>query len=181
MTSRLIDAYARPFDITQTQVVLVDAHPATVAAGLQRLPLSNPVAEAIEALGLAGRLTAGPAQLAARGEYERVYGLVWRLAPGRPVWLQPRDIGGFAAPGHVKVIWDVDVRVGALDGAVLASTTRFLATDDFARARLLTAWGLIGTVATALSKRALATLQGYAEHDEPDFGAPNATDLQVAA
>jgi hypothetical protein len=181
MTSRLIDAYARPFDITQTQVVLVDAHPATVAAGLQRLPLSLPAIAAIEALGITGRLAARPAQLAARGAYERVYGLLWRLVPGEPVRLEPRDIGGFADPGHVKVIWDLDVRAGAQDGAVLASTVRFVATDDPARARLLTAWGLVGSVSTALSKRALATLQAYAEeHDELALGGP-AADLRLVA
>jgi hypothetical protein len=182
MTSRLIDAYARPFDITQTQVVVVDAHPATVAAGLQRLPLSIPAIAAIEALGITGRLAAGPAQLAARGAYERVYGLLWQVVPGQPVRLEPREIGGFAGPGHVKVIWDLDVRAGAQDGAVLASTMRFVATDDSARASLLTAWGLVGAVSTVLSKRALATLQAYAEeHDELALGAPAAADLRLVA
>jgi hypothetical protein len=182
MTSRLIDAYAHPFDISQTQVVLVDAPPATVAAGLHRLALSNPAAPAIEALGLAGRLTAGPAQLAARGAFERVYGLVWRLAPGQPVRLAPRDIGGFAGPGHVKVVWDVDVRAGAMDGAVLASTMRFVATDDAARANLLTAWGLVGAVSAVVSKRAFTTLKAYAEERvEHTFDALTATDARVAA
>jgi hypothetical protein len=182
MTSRLIDAYARPFDVTQTQVVLVDAHPATVAAGLRRLPLSNPATAAIEALGIAGRLAAGPAQLAARGAYERVYGLLWQLAPGQPVRVEPRDLGGFAGPGHLKVIWDLDVRAGALDGAVLACTTRFVATDDTARASLLTAWGLVGAVSTVLSNRALATLRGYAEeNDASALGAPSAANLGLAA
>jgi hypothetical protein len=182
MTSRLIDAYARPFDISQTQVVLVDAHPATVTAGLGRLPLSSPAIAAIEALGITGRLVAGPAQLAARGAHERVYGLLWRLAPGQPVGLEPRDIASFADPGHVKAIWDVDVRAGAQHGAVLASTTRFVATDDAARASLLTAWGLVGAVSTVLSKRALATLRAYAEeHDEAAFDAPIAADLRLAA
>jgi hypothetical protein len=82
----------------------------------------------------------------------------------------------------VKVIWDVDIRAGAYDGAVLASTTRFVATDDAARASLHAAWGLVGAVSTALSKRALATLQGYAEEqDEPAFGAPTATDFRLVA
>jgi hypothetical protein len=173
MTRRLIDDYAGPFDISQTQVVLVDAQPATVAAGLQRLSLSNPAMTAIEALGIAGRLAAGPSQLAARGAYERVFGLTWQLAAGA------RDA---AAPGSVKVVWDVEVSAGALDGAVISSTTRFVATDDAARASLLAAWPLVGTVSTALSKRALATLRGYAEEqDEAVFGAPTATDLRLVA
>jgi hypothetical protein len=182
MTSRLIDAYARPFAVTQTHVVLVDADPAAVADGLQRLPLSNPATAACEALGIMDRLAAGPSQLAARGTYERVYGLIWRLPPGRPVRLEPHDIGGFAAPGHVKVFWDVDVSAGALDGAVLASTMRFVATDEAARTSLLAAWALVGGVSTALCKRALATLRRYAEeHDEPASGAPTATDLRLVA
>jgi hypothetical protein len=182
MTRRLIDAYAHPFDITQTQVVLVDAHPAAVAAGLQCLPLSSPATAAIEALGLAGHLAAGPAPLAARGAYERVYGLLWQLAPGQPVGLEPPDIGDFAEPGHVKVVWDVDVRAGAMDGAVLASTMRFVATDDAARANLLTAWGLVGAVSAVVSKRAFATLKAYAEERvEHTFDALTATDVRVAA
>jgi hypothetical protein len=174
MTRRLIDDYARPFDISQTQVVLVDAQPATVAAGLQRVSLSAPAMTAIEALGITGRLAAGPSQLAARGAYERVYGVTWQLAPGA------RD--GSAAPDRVKVVWDVDIRAGALDGAVLASTTRFVAADDAARASLLAAWALVGAVSTALCKRALATLKGYAEEqDEAAFGAPMATELRLVA
>jgi hypothetical protein len=82
----------------------------------------------------------------------------------------------------LKVIWDLDVRAGALDGAVLACTTRFVATDDTARASLLTAWGLVGAVSTVLSKRALATLRGYAEeNDASALGAPTAANLGLAA
>ena len=98
MSGRLIDAYAGAFDITQTQVVLVDADPATVAPGLQRLRLSSTATAAIEALGIGGRLAAGPAQLAARDAYERVYGLLWRLAPARPAGPPPRHIGAVAGP-----------------------------------------------------------------------------------
>jgi hypothetical protein len=65
---------------------------------------------------------------------------------------------------------------------VLACTTRFVATDDAARASLLTAWGLVGAVSTVLSKRALATLRGYAEeHDEWALGAPGTANLRLAA
>lgn len=182
MSSRLIDTYARSFDITETQVALVDAQPATVAAALERLPLSGPATAAMDALGIAGWLAAGPAQLATRGRYERVYGLVWQLTTGTPVRLEPQDIPNFEEPGHVKVIWDVEIAPGAHDGAVLSSTRRFLATDDPARASLLTAWGLVGAVSAVLSRRALATLRSYAEElDEPALDAQPAEVLRLAA
>lgn len=142
--SRLIDAYARPFDITQTQVVLVDA-PQDSDASRSHIP--PPRRSRRSGSRVAWR--PAPAQLAARGAHERVYGLLWRLAPGQPVPLEPRDIGRFADPGHVKVIWDVDVRAGALDGAVLTSTTRFVATD---RAALLKSLGRPASTRT-LAKR----------------------------
>lgn len=82
----------------------------------------------------------------------------------------------------MKVIWDVEVRPGAHDGAVLSSTTRFVATDDPARANLLAAWGVVGTVSTMLAKRALATLRDAAEeHQEHSLGVLAPADLRQAA
>jgi hypothetical protein len=163
--ARLLDAYARTFDITETRVVLVDAAPSTVLAALARLPLANPAIAALQSLEIADRLAFGPAALARTG-HEHVYGLVWRLTPGMPEQLEPRDVRGFVSPGYVKVIWDVQVHAGADTGATLASTTRFVATDDTARERLHAAWALVGLVSSALSARALATLRNYAEEND---------------
>jgi hypothetical protein len=164
--ARLIDAYARTFDITETRVVLVDAAPSTVLAALARLPLANPAITALQSLQIADRLAFGPAALAARTGHEQVYGLVWRLTQGMPEQLAPRDVRGFVSPGYVKVIWDVQVHTGADTGATLASTTRFVATDDTARERLHAAWALVGLVSSALSARALATLRNLAEEND---------------
>jgi hypothetical protein len=145
--TRLLDTYAPHFDITGTQVVLVDAEPPIVR---QALDHHRPT---IPPLGLGECLARAPTLLEARG-HERVYGLIWRLAAG-----------------HVKVVWDVQVDAGGETGSVLATTTRFVATDDQARAHLLDAWGLIGTVSTALTKRALTRVKRHAEAHEPTFEA----------
>jgi hypothetical protein len=164
--TRLLDTYARTFDITETRVVLVDAEPSTVLAGLARLPLSGPAMTAIQRLGIADRLAFGPAALTARTGLEQVYGLVWRLTAGPPEQLEAHDVQGFAGPGYVKIVWDVQVHAGADTGATLASTMRFVATDDTARKSLRAAWALVGPVSTALSTRALATLRNYAEEND---------------
>jgi hypothetical protein len=164
--ARLLDAYAPTFDITETRVVLVDTAPSTVLAALASLPLANPAITALQSLQIADRLAFGPAALAARTGHEQVYGLVWRLTPGMPEQLEPPDVRGFVSPGYVKVIWDVQVHAGADTGATLASTTRFVATDDTARERLHAAWALVGLVSSAFSARALATLRNYAEEND---------------
>jgi hypothetical protein len=160
--TRLLDAYAPEFDVSGTQVVLVDADPPIVRAALD---LHRP---AIPPLGLGERLALAPALLETRG-HERVYGLIWRLAAG-PAAL-PSSFDGFARPGHVKVVWDVQVEAGGESGAVLASTMRFTATDDQAREHLLDAWGLVGAVSTALTKRALTRVKRRAEAYEPGIEA----------
>jgi len=143
---RLLDKHAPQFDITGTQVVLVDAEPPIVRQALHHHRPTTP-------LGLGECLALAPTVLETRG-HERVYGLTWRLAAG-----------------HVKVVWDVQVDAGGETGSVLATTTRFVASDDQARAHLLDAWGLIGTVSTALSKRALTRVKRLAEAHEPGLEA----------
>jgi hypothetical protein len=61
--ARLIDTYAHTFDTTETRMVLVDAHPATVLGGVERLELARTVVHAIEAVGLADRLALAPTRL----------------------------------------------------------------------------------------------------------------------
>jgi hypothetical protein len=167
--------------------VVVDTDTSTVLAGLARLPLIVPAMTAVKALEIADRLAFGPAALAPRTGHEQVYGLVWRLTPGPPEQLESRDVGAFTSPGYVKVIWDVQVHAGADTGATLASTTRFIATDDTARERLMAAWALVGPVSSALSKRALATLRNYAEENDEHAASeapclPTATaELRLAA
>jgi len=142
---RLLDKHAPHFDVTGTQVMLVDAEPPIVR---QALDHHRPTP-----LGLGDGLALAPTLLETRG-HERVYGLTWRLASG-----------------HVKVVWDIQVDAGGETGSVLATTTRFVATDEQARAHLLDAWGVIGTVSTALTKRALTRVKRLAEAHEPGLEA----------
>jgi hypothetical protein len=162
-----IDEYARTFDVTDTLVVTVDAEPQTVRQALDRLDLAASAARALDALGVADRAALAPSPLAAAPGPELVFGLVWRLA-GPATTIAPCSVPAYDVPGHVKVIWDLRVRPGALEGALLSTTRRFTATDDAARARLLTAWGIIATIANSLSRQTLTAIKRYAEDRDGD-------------
>jgi hypothetical protein len=151
--NRLIDTYARTFDVTDTRVVLVDASPAAVLAAGERVELAHTVGQAVEALGLADRVVLAPTRLGSR-EGEHVFGMAARLdgAPDRP--------------GYVKVFWDVRVQPGAESGTTVSMTTRFVATDDSSREGLRAAWGVLGPVAAALTKQALSAVRRYAEEKD---------------
>ena len=99
--------------------------------------MRSTVGQAIEALGLTDRLVLAPTRLESR-EGEHVYGM---------------------AAGPVKVIWDLRVEPGAESGTTLSMTTRFVSTDRSSRESLRAAWGVLGPVAAALSKRALSAGQ----------------------
>jgi hypothetical protein len=163
-----IDEYAGTFDVTDTLVVSVGAEPETVREALDRVDLTAPVTRALEALGVADRLALPPSLLAAKPGTGLVLGLVWRVA-GPAKTIDARSVRAFDLPGHVKMLWDLRVEPGAGDGALLSTTRRFIATDDAARARLLGAWGVIGTFAQSLSQRTLTAIKRYAE-DRDDFG-----------
>jgi hypothetical protein len=143
--TRLLDEYAPNFDVTGTQVVLVDAEPPIVRKALDH---HRPT---IPPLALGAGLALAPTLLQTRG-HERVYGLIWRLPAGS---------------GRIKIVWDVQVDAGGEGGSVLATTTRFVATDDHARAQLLDTWGPISVVSTALTMRALTRVKRLAEAHEP--------------
>jgi hypothetical protein len=165
--ARLIDTYARKFDVTDTRVVLVDASPAAVYAAGERLALAHTVGRAIDALGVADHLVLAPTRLESR-EGEHLYGMAARL-DGAP-----------ESPGYVKVIWDVRVEPGAESGATLSMTTRFVSTDRASRERLGAAWGVLGPVAAALSRRVLATVKQYAE-DQDELPRRRVSTLALAA
>jgi hypothetical protein len=69
----------------------------------------------------------------------------------------------FGRPGHVKVRWEVQVRPAGDGGSFLSIATRFTATDDDSRARLLDAWGIVGPLSRSLARRAARTVQARAE------------------
>jgi hypothetical protein len=166
--ARLIDTYAQTFDVTETRVVLVDAHPAAVFGAVEHLELARTVVQAIEALDLADRLALAPTRLESRKGDERVYGMAARLDGVPADSVDPHDLGAFDRPGYLKVIWDVRVEAGGETGTILSTTTRFVSTDHSSRERLGAAWGVLGPVSAAVSKRALASVKRYAEdQDEP--------------
>jgi hypothetical protein len=158
--ARLIDTYARTFDVSDTRVVLVDASPEAVLAAGERLEIVRTVGQAIEALGLADRLALAPTLLESR-DGEHVYGM---------------------PAASVKVIWDVRVEPGPDSGTTLSMTARFVSTDHSSRERLRAAWPIVGPVSAALSKRALAEVTRHAEdHDELASPDAEASTLALAA
>jgi hypothetical protein len=160
------DSHAHNFDVSTSHVVAVDAEPATVLAGLDRLELADPVARTIELLGAAHRVALEPSPLAPANGTERVYGLAWRIDGGAAECVPAAQLAGFRAPGYVKVIWDVRVTGDADTGSYVSATTRFVATDDAARERLRAAWRLVGPLSADLAKRVLASVKRIAERDD---------------
>jgi hypothetical protein len=154
------------FDVTDTRVVMVDAQPAAVRRAARRLELARPVVQAIEAVGLADRLALAPTRLDSREGEEQVYGMVGRLHGVLAERVEPHELAAFDRPGHVKVIWDIRVKAGGETGAILSTTTRFIATDPSSRDRLRAAWGVLGPASAALSKRTLAAVKRYAEDQD---------------
>jgi len=161
-TADLIDDFTDTVDVTDTFVLAVDAELKTVREALERLPLGDSAARALDALGIADRVALGPALLASRPGAEHVFGLVWRVE-GPAETIDASELQAFDIPGYVKLIWDVQVRPSAGAGSFLFTTTRFAATDEVTRARLLAGWGVIGPFTKSLSQRTLAAVKAYAE------------------
>ena len=94
------------------------------------------------ALARAGASQVRKKQRIGRGGYERVYGLLWRVAP--TVQPEPGSIGNFAGPGHVhyyslhgrnstaEIKHDARVLIAAAEWAEAAAAAR-----DAARQALL--------------------------------------------
>jgi hypothetical protein len=164
-TANLIDDFTDTIDVTDTLVLAVNAEPETLAEALDRLALGDSVARALDALGVADRLVLGPALLASTRGKELVFGLVWRVEESVEA-IEPSDFQTFDTPGHVKVTWDLRVRPSAGGGSFLSTTTRFAATDEVTRARLLAGWGIIGRLAKSLSQRTLALVKACAEDSD---------------
>jgi hypothetical protein len=163
--SNQIDDFTDTFDVTDTFVLAVEAESNTLWEALDRLALTNSTARALHALGVADRVALGPALLASTRGTELVFGLVWRVeGPAEPI--DPSDLQAFDTPGYVKVIWDVRVQASTSGGSYLSTTTRFAATDEVTRARLLAGWGVIGLLTKSLAQRTLAAVKAYAEDSD---------------
>ena len=85
------------------------------------------------------------------GRTSSVYGLVWRVTAGPPGNSRPRDVAASPPRPREGRLGRRGSR-GRRHGATLASTTRFVATDDTSREPLRAAWALVGAVSTALRR-----------------------------
>jgi hypothetical protein len=159
-----IGDYLDTFDVTDSLVIAVESDTKTVLECLGLLNLIGPAVQALESIGIADRLTLAPTLLAAPGGEGLVFGLVWRVEQTAAAEeIDPSDFEAFDTPGYVKVIWDVQVTPSEGERAFLSTTTRFAATDEVTRARLLAGWGVIGPFSKSLSRRTLAAIRAYAE------------------
>jgi len=121
--------------------ITIDAGAHATRHALERLDLAAPALRALTELGLDDRVTRRPG------------GLTWHQHGGR---------------GPIEVDVDIDVQPRDEDGSLLSITTRFSATDESARLRVLDAWALVGPVASNLAERAARTVKDYAERDSFD-------------
>jgi hypothetical protein len=159
-----IDEHFETYDVTDTIATTIDVDLPLAIEALDRVDLGAALGRTLGSLGFAGRLASSPELLAAESDDERVYGLAWRTSgadSGADV--ETARLAELDGPGHVKVVWDVRILPNTAGGAVLSATTRFAATDDAARERLLDAWGTIGKAARQLVRQALRAVKSYAE------------------
>jgi hypothetical protein len=122
--------------VTNSLTLAIEADAKTTRRALLELDLAGPAFRALDALGLSERVT------------PRAGGSTWRH-------------------GDVAIDVDVDIRVtpNADDSSWLSIATRFSATDEQARIRLLDAWALVGPLASSLAERAARTVKAHAERD----------------
>ncbi len=134
-----LDARRPPAHVVTNSLTLAIAQSAeTTRESLGRLDLAAPALRGLEELGLGDRVALRPS------------GLSWRQGNWR---------------GEIEVDVDIRVEPTSEDSSSLSITTRFSATDEDARVRLLDAWALVGPVASTLADRAARTVKEYAERD----------------
>lgn len=146
-------------DLMESTTVVVDAAPALTVAAVCRVDLAAPIARALAALDLAGRFVLPPARIGPAR-----FGAVWRIDglphAGR---IAPERFDAFAAPGYVKLTWDVEVVPADDGGALLSIESDFAATDARSAERLLDGWSLIGPLSHALREHAGHAVKAFAE------------------
>jgi hypothetical protein len=145
-------------EVTDTLTIAVDAPPVSVREALSRIDPGAPLTRTLCALDAAGRLALAPARIG------RGLGMIWRIDARAPAErVSPAGFDSFSAPGHVKVRWEVEVTASGADGTLLSIVSRFTATDERSRGRLLDAWGVIGALSRVLVERAAHAVKSYAE------------------
>ena len=127
--------------LSNTLTIAVDASPQLTERALSSAPLAGPALRALRELGLEDRVE------------HRPQGLRWSH-PG--------------TNGAVEVDVDIDATADGEGGSWLTIKTRFSATDEDARVRLLDAWALVGPLASSLADRAARTIRERAERYDDD-------------
>lgn len=158
-------------DISESLTVTLEASAPAALEAVYRLDLADPAVRALHALGIGDRVALAPSILAASPGV-LVLGFVWSVADARPAAEVAADaFDTFDTPGHVKVRWEIRVEDGEGDRSYLSVSTRFAATDEFSRKRLLDGWGVIGAFSKVVSQRAVATVKAYLDHMEDELAA----------
>jgi hypothetical protein len=84
----------------------LEAEPRAVVAALERVDLAAPIARALRALDLAGRVVLSPAVVGPAGGGGLALGVIWRVGPTAPEQrVEPHAFEAFGSRGHVKVRW----------------------------------------------------------------------------
>lgn len=130
--------------LSNTLSIAVDASPHLTEQAVGGAQLAGPALRALRELGLEDRVALRPR------------GLRWSH-PG--------------TNGAVEVDVHIDAAADGEGGTWLTITTRFSATDEDARVRLLDAWALIGPLASSLAHRAARTIRERAERHDLDDAA----------
>jgi hypothetical protein len=125
--------------VSNALTVAVDQGAEATRRALRGLDLAAPALRALRELGLGDHVA---------------------LRPGGLSWRQP---GG---SGTIEADVEILVKPASEDSSWLSINTRFSATEEDARVRLLDAWALIGPLASSLADRAARSVKEYAERDE---------------
>jgi hypothetical protein len=153
--------------IVDAVTLAVDAPPAAVHSALTQVDRLGAPTRALDALGAGERLVLRPTALAPARPGAVSLGAIWRVGDEAA----PRDVPSaadfarFAAPGHVKLRWDVDVRPAADDRALLRVAGAATASDAQTHARLLDAWCLVAPLCDTLRRRLARAVAAAAESD----------------
>lgn len=131
--------------LSNALTVVVDADTRATSRVLQDVDLSGPALRALHELGLGEHVTL------------RRGGITWRHGD---------------AVGAIVVEVDIRVEPNGEDRTWLSINTRFSATDEPARIRLLDAWALVGPLASTMAQRAARTVKALAERDTFDDRRP---------
>jgi hypothetical protein len=194
-TTMLIDRCLPHFDVTEVQVVEVDAPPDVTYACIRKADLRDPLIRALFAVRelpnrLVRRLRGEPAAPAPKsftladvatpemgwvllGEepgVEFVVGAVGRFWKRDYGWkpVAAESFVAFGEPGYAKIAIGFSVQPNGFGRSILRYEARTAATDDVARARFRRYWRLIRPGVAIVMQRALGRIRAEAERHTPD-------------